>query len=84
MREPEVDGQPITTFVTDMLDHLLSFIEETTAYGLKTLLPEMVSLREIPIVERRSDFPERFRITLVTSGAPLWRLLYHEGRFDET
>jgi len=83
MTEPEVDGQPITTFVTNMLDRLLSFIEETTAYGLKAHLPEIVALREIPITERRSDFPERFRITLATSGAPLWRLVYHEGRFDE-
>jgi hypothetical protein len=83
MNEPDVDGQPITTFVTNMLDHLLCFIEETTAYALKTHLPEIISLREIPIAERRADFPERFRITLATGGSPLWRLVYHGRRFDE-
>lgn len=83
MAEPAIDGQPITTFVSNMLERLLSFIEETTAYGLKTRLPEIISFREIPITEQRSDFPERFRITLAAGGAPLWRLLYHERRFDE-
>src|SRR5262249_32680320 len=81
--EPEVDGQHITTFVTTILDRLLCFIEETAAYALKTHLPEIISLREIPIAQRRTDFPERFSITLATGGAPLWRLVYHERRFDE-
>ena len=83
MTEPAVDGQPITTFVTNMLDRLMCFIEETTVYGLSTQLPEVVSLREIPTTERRTDFPKRFRITLATGGAPLWRLVYHDRRFDE-
>ena len=43
MTEPEVARQPITTFVTNMLDRLRCFIEETTASVLKTHLPKIQS-----------------------------------------
>jgi hypothetical protein len=66
-----------------MLDRLLCFIEETSAYGLKTHLPKGIALREIAIAERLSDSPERFRIMLATGGGMVWRLTYHENHFDD-
>lgn len=84
MREPIIAGLPISTFVTTMLDHVLCFVEETTMYALKGRLPQLITLREIPLGDRRPEIPERFRISLLAGGNPPWQLTYHLHRFEET
>ena len=84
MREPIIAGLPVSNFVTKMLDHLRCFVEETTVYALKARLPQFITLREIPLGDRRPEIPERFRISLLTGGNLPWQLAYHVQRFEET
>ncbi|PYR99086.1 MAG: hypothetical protein DMG12_21190, partial [Acidobacteria bacterium] len=84
MREPTIAGLPVSNFVTNMLDHLLCFVEDTTVYALAARLPQSITLREIPLGDRRPEIPERFRISLLAGGNPPWELTYHVQRFEET
>ena len=47
-------------------------------------MPPELSVMEIPISERKLEGPERFEPTFVSGGAKIWRIVYHESRFEET
>jgi hypothetical protein len=82
--EPEIAGQPVTQFVEFMLDRLCCFVEEFTAHCLQRLLPAEVTFTEIPLVERLTEAPERFTVTLVAGGRRRWNIAYHTSPFEET
>lgn len=83
MTVPLIDNEPISQFVMEMLERSCCFVEELIAYALQKHLPEFTSLTEIPPMERRPEFPERFRIALTSGGLPIWRISFHQLPFDK-
>ncbi len=82
--EPEVSGQPVSAFVDHMLDRLCCFVEEISAYGLQIHMPSGISITEIPALDRKTDCPERFQVTFIKGGMPIWKIAYHVSKFGET
>ncbi len=80
---PLISGQPVTEFVSFMLDRVLCFVEELTAYRIQRLLPDLMTLTEIPPVDRAEEAPVRFQVTVVSGGLPPWRIIYHHDKFDD-
>ena len=39
--------------------------------------------REIPLAERRSEAPERFKLTLAIGGQPRWSISYQSSSFEK-
>jgi hypothetical protein len=38
---------------------------------------------EIPVAERPSEIVERFQSALVGGGMPIWKILYHDSKFED-
>jgi hypothetical protein len=81
-KQPHIDGQPLTEFVSFMLDRLSCLVEDLTAHCLQSRMPQGVTITEIPIADRLAQAPERFRLTLERGGLPRWNLSYRVGHFD--
>jgi hypothetical protein len=82
--EPEVSGQVVSEFVKFMMDRIACFFEEVSTHCLAAKLPAGLALTEIPLSQRESDAPLRFRITLTTGGMPIWNIVYHASPFEES
>lgn len=82
--EPLVDGQPVTEFVTHMVDRVCCFVEELCAHALQARMPQGISITQIPLTERNPDIVERFKPALAGGGMPLWSISYHDGKFEDT
>jgi len=82
--EPQILGQSVSEFVDYMLDRLCCFVEEISVYSLQTQMPLRISISEITISDRKANMPERFQITFVDSGEPIWKIVYHNSKFEET
>jgi hypothetical protein len=82
--EPLVDGQPVTQFVTHVLDRVCRFVEELCAHALQARMLHDVSLTEIPLNERKTENAARFRVALVGGGTPLWTITYGDAKVEET
>lgn len=80
--EPLVGSVPVRTFTNEMLDHLCSAIEDVAAHLLRWRFPDVIGLHEVPLASRPQEAPERFRITSLTGGEPLWALAYPTTRFE--
>jgi hypothetical protein len=79
--EPELSGQTLSEFVQFMLDRLACFVEEVTTYCLQAKMPEGISITEIPLSQRESINPQRFRVTITHGGEAIWNIRYHENSF---
>jgi hypothetical protein len=53
-------------------------------HGIQNRMPESVSVTEVPLIQRPAERPERFTICTTGGGMPLWKIVYHESKFDET
>lgn len=82
--EPEIAGQAMSSFATDILDRLCCFIEEITAHCLQRKMPHGVTITEIPLTSRVQEAPERFRVTPFPGGLPVWKLTNNDSPFDQT
>jgi hypothetical protein len=82
--EPEISGRRISVFVGYILDRLCCFLEELTAYCLQNQMPAGISITEIPLHDRKPEYPARFHVTLTHGGSPIWRISYHNSAFEET
>ena len=82
--EPPVAGQPVSQFVTFMLDRLLCFVEEVTVHCLQKRLPVEFTITEILLTHRLAEVPQRFTLTLASGGRPAWQIAYHSSTFEET
>jgi hypothetical protein len=82
--EPIISGQPVTEFVTFIMDRVTCFVEEVTAHCLQMQMPAELSIREIPLAQRLPEAPERFQNTLKHGGVVIWRIAYHQTTFEET
>lgn len=81
--EPMVDGQPVTEFVAHISDRLNCFVEDVMMHALQTQMPEGISISEIPVAERPKEIVERFRPVLVGGGVAIWKILYHDSKFED-
>jgi hypothetical protein len=82
--EPMVDGQPVTQFVTHILDRICRFVEELCSHALQARMLHDVSLTEIPLNERKAENAARFRVALIGGGTPLWTITYGDAKFEDT
>jgi hypothetical protein len=82
--QPAIDGTPVLEFVRTMLDRVSCFTEDFIVHCLHAKLPADMGLTEIPLSERTVNAPERFRLTLVNGGLPVWKLFYPPRSFEET
>ena len=80
--EPVVAGQPVTEFVQAMLDRLCCFVEDVTAHCIQQKMAAPITITEIPLAERRSEVPERFKLTLAVGGQPRWSISYQSSSFE--
>jgi len=81
--EPDVDGRPVSEFVSTMIDRLLAFIEDMLALAVQRGIKDIGDLIDIPKEERDPANAKRFRL-----GSPalqpevrFWRLRYTEHGF---
>jgi len=81
--EPEIMGRTVPDFAKFMTDRMLCFVEEVCVHGLQRHMPDGISVTEIPLAQRPVERPERFRICTAGGGMPLWKIVYHESKFDE-
>ena len=81
--EPLVAGQPVTEFVQAMLDRLCCFVEDVTAHCIQQKMAAPITVTEIPLAERSSEAPERFKLTLAVGGQPRWNIAYQAFSFEE-
>ena len=82
--EPEIMGRKISDFANFVADRMLCFVEEVCAHGLQKLMPDSMSIAEIPLTLRLAERPERFRFCTAGGGMPLWKILYHDTEFEKT
>jgi hypothetical protein len=81
--EPMVDGQPVTEFAAHISDRLNCFVEDVIVHASQTEMPEGISISEIPVAERPPEIVERFQSALVGGGMPIWKILYHDSKFED-
>ena len=82
--EPEVMGRTVSDFAKFVTDRMLCFVEEICVHGMQTRMVDSVSVTEVPLFQRPAKRPERFTICTTGGGMPLWKIVYHESKFDET
>ena len=80
--EPQVEGQPVTVFVNHIADRVCCFCEDLLAHALQLHMKAGVSITEIPLAERKPEIVERFQPALVGGGALLWKIAYHDSKFE--
>jgi hypothetical protein len=80
--EPQVDGQLVTDFVTHVADRICCFAEDLIAHALQAQMPQSISVTEIPLADRKPEIVERFRPALLGGGTPIWKISYHESKFE--
>jgi hypothetical protein len=81
--EPLVGSVPVRRFTNEMLDHLCSAIEDVAAHLLRRRFPGGIGLHEVPLASRLQEAPERFRVTSLVGGEPLWAFAYPTTRFED-
>jgi hypothetical protein len=84
IEEPRMSGEATSTFVNRMSDRVFCFTEDVLVHALQVRMPPEFSIAEIPMADRKPEFPERFEPTFVSGGATIWRIAYHDSSFDET
>jgi hypothetical protein len=84
IQEPQILGQAASKFVNRMTDRICCFAEEVLIYAFQTRMPPELSVTEIPMPERKPECAERFEPTFVSGGSTIWRIAYHDSRFEET
>lgn len=82
--EPEISGQKVSDFIKFIMDRLVCFVEDVTAHCLKVRMPGGITVTEIPLSQRESDMPLRFKVTLTNGGMPIWNIANHQISFEET
>jgi hypothetical protein len=67
-----------------MTDRVCCFVEEVLIHAFQARMPAELSVAEIPIPDRKPEAPERFEGTFVSGGRKIWRIAYHDSKFEET
>jgi hypothetical protein len=72
--EPEVDGEPITTYVSETLSRTLRFVEDCVVYAFRSALRFPITIVEIPQTARDPSCPKRFRLEVSRPGIVEWEI----------
>ncbi|MFH1070240.1 MAG: hypothetical protein V1794_11525 [Candidatus Glassbacteria bacterium] len=80
--EPIISGMNVSEFVRMVMDRLACFVEEVTAHCLAARMPAGINVTEIPLIQRNSDIPLRFQLTLTNGGMPVWNISYSKKSFE--
>jgi hypothetical protein len=78
-----IEGVQAIDFLSRVFDRLSVLIEGTCIYGFARLLPQSLSIREIPLAERPTEFPRRFETMLNTGIVSPLKIRYSPASFDE-
>lgn len=81
---PEIEGQKVLEFVAFMLDRLFCLTEDVAVHCLQKHMPTGISITEIALDERDPKCCVRFQRTTISGGTPIWRIRYHQTKFEET
>ena len=81
VREPEVLGLPLSSFVPVILSRLNRFVEEVLIRSMQTAMPNPMTIAEIPLGARDPIKPERFFAGLV-GEVQRWQIIYSDDAFD--
>jgi len=84
VQEPQLRGQSANEFVNRMNDRVCCFVEEVLMHAFQARMPPGLSVAEIPVSDRKPVAPERFEATFVSGGRKIWRIAYHDSKFEET
>jgi hypothetical protein len=82
VREPEVLGLPLTSFVPVILSRLNRFIEEVVIRSMQTAMPSPMTITEVSVGKRDTLKPERFVAGLIGQAQP-WQIIYSDDAFDD-
>jgi hypothetical protein len=82
--EPAIDGVPVTRWVAEMTDRVVCFVEDVLAHCIQKRMPLGITLAEIPLAQRLTEMPVRFKPTVIGGGLPTWEIRYHASRLEET
>ena len=74
----------VSEFVALIFDRLICFVEEMTVHCLAAQMPPGVTVCEVPVSQRESDMPLRFRLAIKEDGITAWRIRHHQSPFEET
>lgn len=82
MREPTIDSENVSEWVTSQTAHVLAFVEDVMVYAFQKALPPEVIIVEIPATERDRTQPCRFRLGFPRFEAVgPWTLQYNATGF---
>jgi hypothetical protein len=82
VREPEVLGLPLTSFVPVILSRLNRFVEEVVIRSMQTAMPSPMTITEVPTAKRDPIKPERFTAGVIGQIQP-WQIIYSDDAFDD-
>jgi len=72
----------VSAFISHVADRVCCFCEDLLVHALQSHMPAGISITEIPIAKREPEIVERFQPALVGGGASIWKIAYHESRFE--
>jgi len=78
IREPEIDGKPVSLYVRDVFNALASFIENIVVYSFQAALKPDLGIFEIPAAKRDPNYCKRFEVWHPIMGTQKWTLYYCE------
>lgn len=79
--EPEIDGTPVSIYSANMLNRIISFVENLVVYALNSVVTYPLVLIEIPKPQRDPAMPKRFHLAIKEPGIQPWVIRYRENDF---
>lgn len=83
VEEPKISDEPVTKFLNFIFDRLICFVEDVTTHCLQKKMPAEISFSEIPLGQRQSEMPVRFRVALVNNKNRPWSINYTPIPFEK-
>ncbi len=84
--EPEVDGRPVSGFVSTVLERVLAFAEDMLAFAVQRGIADIGDLIDIPKEDRNPGNVTRFRfgVPALQLHERFWRLRYSQYGFSDS
>lgn len=79
--EPQIDGIPVSRYSKEMLNRIISFVENVIVYAFKSTTESPLVIVEIPDTQRDAACPKRFCLDLKRPGILEWDIRYSESDF---
>jgi hypothetical protein len=79
--EPQIDGMLVSCYSKEMLDRIISFVENCIVYAFKVIMKPPLVIVEIPSTQRDPDCPRRFKLDFKRPEILEWDIQYSERDF---